>query len=319
MTTGTPKIGPEQQLRGTTSAMEADHQTAEQPSEQPTEGATTPSVGDALLAIEELWPEALAESWDAVGLVVGRPERSAAKILFAVDPTHAVISEALDWGADLVIVHHPLMMKPVNSVAASHFKGDAVHRLIEGGCALATVHTNGDSAVGGVSDVLADAFGLEDVEPLSKSADGLPEEGIGRVGNLAEATTLGDFAGVVFSILPAVAGGVRVAGDRDAVVRRVAVCGGAGDSLFEKVRESRADVYVTADLRHHPVSEAREAAGDGRPYLIDVSHFGSEWLWLTPAAAALENVLADQGFTAEIRVSTVNSDPWDFVLTPGTD
>lgn len=303
--------------------MEADPQSTEQPSdessEQPTEGVTKPSVGDALLAIEELWPESLAESWDTVGLVVGRPERSAAKILFAVDPTHDVISEALNWGADLVIVHHPLMMKPVNSVAASHFKGNAVHRLIEGGCALATVHTNGDSAVGGVSDVLADAFGLQDVQPLAKSADGLPEEGIGRVGNLTQGTTLGDFAGLVFSILPAVAGGVRVAGDRDALVRRVAVCGGAGDSLFDEVRESGADVYVTADLRHHPVSEAREAAGDGRPYLIDVSHFGSEWLWLTPAATALENVLADQGFTAEIRVSTVNSDPWDFVLTPGTE
>ncbi|WP_026551988.1 Nif3-like dinuclear metal center hexameric protein [Arthrobacter sp. H20] len=299
--------------------MESDHQTTGLPSEHSEQGATTPTVGDVMLAIEELWPESLAESWDAVGLVVGRPDSSAAKILFAVDPTREVITDALEWGADLLIVHHPLMMKPVNSVAASHFKGDAVHRLIEGGCALATVHTNGDSAVGGVSDVLADAFGLENVEPLSTSADGLPEEGIGRVGDLSEATTLGDFAGVVFSILPAVAGGVRVAGDRDGLVSRVAVCGGAGDSLFEKVRESRADVYVTADLRHHPVSEAREAAENNRPYLIDVSHFGSEWLWLTPAAAALDNVLADQGFTAQTRVSTVNSDPWDFVLTAGTD
>lgn len=280
---------------------------------------STPTVGDVLLAIEELWPESLAEDWDAVGLVAGRPDRPAGKILLAVDPTSAVIDEALEWGADLVISHHPLLLKPVSSVAADRFKGDVLHRLIEGGCALTTVHTNGDSAVGGVSDVLADAFGLQNVQPLASAADGLPEEGIGRVGDLAEATTLGGFAEVVFSILPSVAGGVRVAGDRDGLVRRVAVCGGAGDGLFNEVRASQADVYVTADLRHHPASEAREGAVSGRPYLIDVSHFGSEWLWLTPAAAALQNVLADQGFTAETRISNVNTDPWDFVLTPGLD
>jgi dinuclear metal center YbgI/SA1388 family protein len=282
-------------------------------------GIAAPTVGEALLAIEELWPESLAEGWDPVGLVAGRPDVPAARILFAVDPTAAVVEEALEWGADLIVAHHPLLMKPVNSVAGTHFKGSVIHRLIEGRCALVTVHTNGDSAVGGVSDVLADAFGLGNVEPLAKAPDGLPEEGIGRVGDLPAPVTLGDFAEVVFSILPAVAGGVRVAGDRNGLIRRVAVCGGAGDSLFDAVRASRADVYVTADLRHHPASEAREASADGRPYLIDVSHFGSEWLWLTPAAEALRNVLADQGLQAEVRVSTVNTDPWDFVLTPGLD
>ena len=287
------------------------------PADQAAQQAAHPRLGDVLLAVEELWPESLAEDWDAVGLVAGRPERSVQRILFAVDPVHEVIDEALEWGADLLITHHPLLLKPVHSVAGTGFKGDAVHRLIEGGCALLTAHTNGDSAVGGVSDVLADAFGLVDTVPLAPAADGLPEEGIGRVGDLPEVTTLAEFAELVFSIMPAVAGGVRVAGDPQGLVRRVAVCGGAGDSLFGAVRAQQADVYVSADLRHHPASEAREGAVNGRPYLIDVSHFGSEWLWLTPAAGALENVLADQGFSVEIRVSTRNTDPWDFVLTPG--
>ena len=281
------------------------------------DGLALPTVGDVLVAVEELWPESLAEDWDAVGMVLGRPSAEVQRILFAVDPTHEVIDEALDWGADLLVTHHPLLLKPVHSVAGTGFKGDAVHRLIEGGCALVTAHTNGDSAVGGVSDVLADAFGLQDTVPLAPAANGLPEEGIGRVGNLPDVMSLGDFAELVFNIMPAVAGGVRVAGDPQGLVRRIAVCGGAGDGMFDAVRAEHADVYVTADLRHHPASEAREAAVNGRPYLIDVSHFGSEWLWLTPAAAALENVLADQGFGVETRVSTCNTDPWDFVLTPG--
>ncbi len=276
-----------------------------------------PTVGDVLLAVEELWPESLAESWDSVGMVAGRPDAPVKKVLFAVDPTLDVIEEAAAWGADMLVVHHPLLLKPVNSVASTGFKGRAIHRLIETQCALVTVHTNGDSAVGGVSDVLADAMKLRDIEPLTPAPKGLPEEGIGRVGVLPEALTLGEFAESVFNLLPAVAGGMRVAGDKDGIVSRVAVCGGAGDSLFDDVRKSEADVYVTADLRHHPASEAREAAMGGRPFLIDVSHFGSEWLWLTPAAAALQNVLLDQGYEVEMRVSTLNTDPWDFVLTPG--
>jgi dinuclear metal center YbgI/SA1388 family protein len=281
------------------------------------ESPAAATLGQLMLAVEELWPESLAEAWDEVGLVAGHPSADVTRVMFAVDPTLEVIDEAIEWGAELLITHHPLLLKGVTSVAANTPKGRAVHRLIESGTALLTVHTNGDSAVGGVSDVLADALGLENVSPLTPAADGLPEEGIGRVGDLNESITLGDFAARVFGILPSVAGGVRVSGDKDGLVQRVAVCGGAGDSLFDEVRASNADLYVTADLRHHPASEAREAAVNGRPYLIDVSHFASEWLWLPAAAEALGNVLADQGLDVEIRVSTTNSDPWDFILTPG--
>jgi len=277
----------------------------------------TPMLSEVLLAVEELWPESLAEDWDRVGLVTGRPEAEVDRIMFAVDPTLDVIDEALEWGAKLLITHHPLLLKGVNSVAATSGKGRAVHRLIEGGCALLTVHTNGDSAVGGVSDVLADALGLVDAVPLMPAAHGLVEEGIGRVGLLPGAEKLGELAARIFLTLPSVAGGVRVAGDRDALVRKVAVCGGAGDSLFDAVRASDADVFVTADLRHHPASEVREASPDGRPYLVDLSHFASEWLWLPAAASALANVLADQGYAAELAVSQTNTDPWDFILTPG--
>lgn len=289
----------------------------EQP--EPVEQIAVPALAEVLLAVEELWPESLAEDWDAVGLVVGRPTSSVQKILFAVDPSIEVVDEALEWGADLLITHHPLLLRGVNTVAATTGKGQVVHALIEGGCGLLTVHTNADSAVGGVSDVLADALELSNVKPLQAAKHGLPEEGIGRVGELPQLRSLADVAELIFSVLPAVAGGVRVAGDRQALVRRVALCGGAGDSLFDAVRAANADVYITADLRHHPAMEARESAADGRPFLIDLSHFASEWLWLPAAASALGNVLGDQGFDVELRVSQINTDPWDFVLTPGSD
>lgn len=278
-----------------------------------------PTLAEVLEVMEELWPSGLAEPWDASGLVSGRPESRIRRIHWAVDPVQEVADEAVANAADLLITHHPLLLKPVNSVATTGFKGKLVHTMIESGCALITAHTNADSAVGGVSDVIASVFGLDNVRPLSPAGEGLAEEGLGRVGELPTAHTLQDFATNVFSALPAVAGGVRVAGDPNGLVSTVAVCGGAGDSLFDDVRAAEADVYVTADLRHHPASEAREDAGlgGGRPYLIDVSHFASEWLWLPAGAEALQRALGDRGFQVECAVSSLNTDPWDFILTPG--
>ncbi|MGZ4663101.1 MAG: Nif3-like dinuclear metal center hexameric protein, partial [Arthrobacter sp.] len=109
--------------------------------------ADAPTLAELLLAVEELWPESLAENWDEVGLVAGHPSAPVTKVMFAVDPTLEVIEEAVEWGAELLIAHHPLLLKGVTSVAATSAKGRAVHRLIESGTALLTVHTNGDSAV----------------------------------------------------------------------------------------------------------------------------------------------------------------------------
>lgn len=278
---------------------------------------TQPTLQDVLDVVEELWPAGLAEPWDAVGLVAGRREAPVNRIHFAVDPVSEVIEEACQADADLLITHHPLLLRSVQSVEAGTFKGAAIHRLIESGCALLTIHTNGDSAVGGVNDVLTEILGLNNTQPLQLTESGLAQEGLGRVGTLEQATTLGDFAATVFGILPAVAGGVRVAGDRDGIIQKVALCGGAGDSLLGAARQAGADVFITADLRHHPASEAREAAAGGRPYLIDVSHFASEWLWLPAAAQSLDRLLNDRGWEVEIAVSGRNTDPWDFVITPG--
>lgn len=288
------------------------------------QGLPAPTLAEVLEHVERLWPEALAESWDAVGPVAGRPEAPVRRILWAVDPVQAVAEEAVEVGADLVVTHHPLLLRGVTSVAAvghgAAAKGEVLHTLIEHGIGLVAAHTNADAAVGGVSDVLARALGLADLRPLQASPAGSGAEGIGRVGTLAQETTLREFAQRVHAALPAVAGGVRVAGDADAPVRTVAVCGGAGDSLFDAVRATGADVYVTADLRHHPASEARETAraAGGRPCLVDVSHWASEWLWLPAGAAALEEALRASGRGVASIVSTRVSDPWDFVITERT-
>ncbi|PLC12580.1 Nif3-like dinuclear metal center hexameric protein [Kocuria flava] len=283
--------------------------------------APAPALAEVLEVVEQLWPLHLQEPWDASGLVTGRPEQPVRRVLLAVDPVAEVVAEAVSGGHDLLLTHHPLLLRGVTSVAADRFKGAVVHELVENRCALLTCHTNADSAPGGVSDAVARAAGLTTTAPLvPHPAD--PAAGLGRVGELPEPVPLRELAERLARAVPASAHGVRVAGDPDAPVRRVAVCGGAGDSLFDEVRAAGADVYVTADLRHHPASEAREAAtgpgGSGTPHLVDLSHFASEWLWLPMAAAALREALAGRGHDVEVVVSERRTDPWDFRLeTPG--
>ena len=135
--------------------------------------------------------------------------------------------------------------------------------------------------------------------------------GTGRIGRLPTPTTLRAFAGRVAEVLPATPQGIRVGGDLDAQVSTVAVCGGAGDSLLGRVRALGADVYLTADLRHHPASE--HLAG-GRPYLVDATHWASEWPWLPRAAEVLRSGAAADGTRLDVHVSTLVTDPWDLHL-----
>jgi putative NIF3 family GTP cyclohydrolase 1 type 2 len=127
--------------------------------------------------------------------------------------------------------------------------------------------------------------------------------GSGRIGSVAE-TTLSGFAQTVADGLPRTATGVRVGGHPDRAVRRVAVCGGAGDFLLDAVRRSDADVYVTSDLRHHPAAEFLEQGG---PALVDVAHWAAEWTWLPVVARRVADALGD---TVETRVSSICTDPW---------
>ncbi|MBQ1081446.1 MULTISPECIES: Nif3-like dinuclear metal center hexameric protein [unclassified Nocardiopsis] len=272
------------------------------------------SLSDVTAAFEEVYPPQWAASWDAVGLVCGDPAQPVERVLFAVDPVDAVVDEAVTWGADLIITHHPLMLRGVTSVAANTPKGRIVHRLIRSGVALYTAHTNADTAAPGVSDALARAVGLTgSLRPLDPDAtDPEGRRGIGRVGELDEPMVLRDFAARVAQGLPATAGGVRVAGDLDRVVTTVAVSGGAGDSLLGAARAAEVDAYVTSDLRHHPASEFVEEAGG--PALVDTAHFASEWPWLADGAAQLADALrrtgGPNGANVETRVSTTVTDAW---------
>lgn len=372
------------------------------------------SLRDVVAVLDDLYDPSRADDWDAVGTVVGDLDDTVAKVLFAVDPVQAVADEAVEWGADLVVTHHPLWLKGVTSFAATTPKGRVAHTLVSRGIALHTCHTNADSPARGVSESMALALDLTDLRPLEPDpappldawtvyvpkaaaetvlaamhgagagsvgaydqaafrSDGIGQfrplagarpaigeigsveqvdetrlelvaprpsrervrtamiaahpyeevahqvvelaarpgdRGSGRVGALREPMTLREFAWTVTGALPSHHSATRVAGDLDRQIRTVAVCGGSGDFLLTAATAAGADVYVTSDLRHHPVSEHLEAGGCA---VIDVPHWAAEWTWLPVAAAALTERLPG----LQARVSEQVTDPWS-AHVPGT-
>jgi dinuclear metal center YbgI/SA1388 family protein len=377
----------------------------------------TARLADVITALDAAYPPGLAQDWDAVGLVCGDPDETVASVLVAVDPVPATVDEALDTGAQLLLTHHPLLLRGVHGVGADTPKGALIHRLVRGGAAVFTAHTNADAADPGVSNALADALGL-DVEgplegvpsaPMDKVVTFVPvgpaitavheamaaagagaigdyshcafasagtgqfkplagarptigqvgklervaetrlemvlprgrrsavlaalrsahpyeepafdvfeladlpsSRGLGRVGTLPEPEPLHAFTDRVVAALPATAWGVRAVGDPERPVRRVAVCGGAGDSALAAAAAAGVDAYVTADLRHHPASEHLLANPNG-PALVDVAHWASEWPWCAQAAGVVRAAL---GGNVEVRVSTLRTDPWTIGRTP---
>ena len=372
------------------------------------------SVGDVRRVLDEAYPPHLAEKWDAVGLICGDPAAEVKRVAFALDCTQAVAERAVELGADMLVVHHPLLLRGVESVAADTPKGKVVHTLVSNGVALFAAHTNADKARPGVNDKLAELVGINPGRPIVPEPQGVdkwgvhvpvaaaeevkqalfdagaghigayshcsfdidgtgqfqPEEGadptegeigalhrgeelrvefvapaalrssllkalhtvhpyevpayditetaghqdldtalgLGRVGELPQEMTLREFTQQVANALPETAWGIRAAGDPDQKVRTVAVSSGSGDSFLSAAAKLGVDVYVTSDLRHHPVDEHLRAGG---PAVIDTAHWASEFPWTAQARDIVENALE-----LDTEIISLRTDPWTISAHP---
>ncbi|MEO3775507.1 Nif3-like dinuclear metal center hexameric protein [Micromonospora sp. B11E3] len=276
--------------------------------------APPPTVADVVATLERRYPPAWAEDWDRVGLVLGEPDAEVRRVACVVDVVPETVAEALAAGADMIVAHHPLLLRGVSSVAPTTYKGRIVHQLIKADVALYVAHTNADVADPGVSDALAARFGLTGLRPLQPPRPGSPAagagRGIGRIGELPRPMALADLTRHAAAVLPATAWGVRAAGDPGRTIRTLAVSGGSGDSFLAAATAAGVDAYLTADLRHHPAGE--HVAGGG-PALLDAAHWATERPWLDDLAALLRAELG-----VETTVSDLDTDPWTVHATaPG--
>jgi dinuclear metal center YbgI/SA1388 family protein len=253
------------------------------------------TVADVLAVMDELYPPATAAAWDRVGLVLGEPVAAVQRILFVVDVVPRTAREAVETGSQMIIAHHPLMLRGVSSVAPTTFTGRIVHDLIRAGVALHVAHTNADIAPEGVNEALADLFGLTDRRLVSP-------DGLGRVGALPQPMTLQSLTEWASEVLPHTQWGVRAAGNPEQVVTTLAVMSGSGAEGLAQARATGAQAVLTSDIKHHYASDVMASGG---PAIIEAAHWATEWPWLPRVAGLLRERLG-----VETIVSHLSTDPW---------
>ena len=242
---------------------------------------------DIMWLLEDLAPAKLAEEWDNPGLNVGNPDAKVKKILVALDATEAVIDEAVEKGADMIVTHHPLLFHPVKKINYDKPDGRKIIKLIRNNINVFASHTNLDTANGGTNDRLADIIGLKDIKVLSVST---PEGmGIGRYGILDTDTTLGILSVKIKEALGLDA--VRVTGNLSRKIEKVALCTGAGFEFIGDAVRAKCDVFVTSDVRYH---EAMEAV-DMNIAIIDATHYATENIIVPVLADYLRHKLENRG------------------------
>lgn len=248
--------------------------------------------------IEEIYPKDYAMDWDNVGLLVGRMEKEVSRILIALDLTDEVLEEAAAFRSDMIVTHHPLIFSPLRAVTDQNFIADRVVRLIRNDISYYAMHTNYD--ILRMGELAADILGMKETEPLESMVIHGQEEGIGKMGLFSEPMKLKDCCSMVKEKFGLEA--VKVFGNPEKEVVKVAVCPGSGKSVIDTALQKGADVLITGDIDHHEGIDAvaRNLA------VIDAGHYGLEHVYMED----MEKFLKRSFSGIEVRVAEQKAPFW---------
>lgn len=213
--------------------------------------------------IELLAPLSFQEEWDNVGLLIGNKEKEIQRILIAVDPTEAVILQAISQKIDLLITHHPLMLKGQKRFLEEDAMGRKIKQCLVHDINYYALHTNFDVSM--MSQLAAKKMDLLQQENLN---------GSGIVGNLKNEITLeqcGIWLKQLFELDT-----VRIYGKKEWLIKRCAILPGSGADHIKHAKYAKAELFITGDLKHHQGLDAME---DGMA-LIDCGHYGLEKIFV---------------------------------------
>ncbi len=234
---------------------------------------------DWVSALETTAPPELAIQGDNVGLLVGTTRTEIKKVLVALDCTLDTVEEAVKWGADALLTHHPILFDSVRRIDPYSPATAGAYALIRAGVAHYAAHTNLDAAISGVNDCLCERLKVFDAVPL-------PPENLGRLGVVSDGYILEAFAVFAEKELQTT---VRFCGRFDAPVKRVAVIGGAGGSSVRDARLNGADTFITGELKHHQALEALSLGLN----VIEAGHYETEKVVLLPWIKRLQGLTDD--------------------------
>ena len=206
-------------------------------------------IQQVLSALERFAPLPLQESWDNAGLQIGLTEAEVSGALLCLDVTEKVLDEAIAKGCNMVVSHHPLLFRGLKQVSDASDVQRTVMKAIKNDICIVSMHTNLDNAQGGVNFKIAERLGLVNVGFFAeKSVDGVAC-GSGVVGELPEAMAADDFVLLVKRQLEAESAMCNELLRRP--VKRVAICGGAGDFLLDEAVKQGADAFLTGEMHYH--------------------------------------------------------------------
>jgi dinuclear metal center YbgI/SA1388 family protein len=225
--------------------------------------------------LEQRFPLSLQEDFDNCGVQCGDVEQEITGALVCFEMSEKVIEEALSMNANLVISHHPLILRRgICKIEPKDRVGGIICKALEHKMVLYSMHTNIDSAAGGGNDAFAERLGLTDVRVLVPAAgeqtDGSARNGLGRIGRLPQAMSTVEFLKFVKEKMNLSV--IRYNGSVDRTIERVAVCGGGGSSFIEDALASGADAYVTGDIKYHDFFRP-----NGKMLLADIGHYEGEY------------------------------------------
>ncbi len=226
------------------------------------------TVKDVYTFIDKIAPFNMQEEWDNSGFLVGDENQVVNKILFALDITTDVVNQAIDFGADLIITHHPLIFKPVSNVLSDTI----IYKLIENKISIICAHTNYDKAVDGVNDILCNTIGLNNFEKL--------ENNCLNIAYTEKSIFTKDF---VCEIKAKLSGIVRY-NSIEKSINKIAVCSGSGSDYIQLAKEMKCDALLTGDASHHAFLDADEMD----ILLVAAGHFETENIAIKPLLEKIE-------------------------------
>jgi dinuclear metal center YbgI/SA1388 family protein len=260
-----------------------------------------PTVADIEAYLHQFAPPERAAEWDNVGLILGERACPVSRILTCLTVTPEVVDEAIATGVQLIVTHHPVLFRPVKKLDDSTPEGRMVLALVKNGVAVYSPHTAFDNCRGGINDLLAERFGLQNVRALRPSDN--ETWGEGRVGGLPKPVLLGEWAAQARLILRS--GPVQVVGDPEKPISKIAIACGAAGEFLEDALEYQADAFLTGEMRFHDYL----AASCRGLALVLPGHFATERL----GALAMAETLAREWPQIEVAASQSEGDPVGWV------
>ncbi len=233
-------------------------------------------------ALFSLYDRSLAFEYDNVGLLVGDGREEISGVVVSLDCTDSQIKMAEETNSNVIVTHHPVIFEGLKSVLSDSL----VYSLINKGISVISMHTNLDSAVGGVNDCLAKVLGLRNIKGICPIGNGF----MFRTGDLPLKMSADEVANLIKDKLNT---HVKYS-DCGKKIKTLALCSGSGSSFLYDIAKEGADGYITAEVKHHHFYEAKRLGIS----VFDGGHFPTEDVVVDVLAEEIKKILCKPIYTS---------------------